>query len=227
MPQEENGPVPQQEEFGSGQPKLADEYRHSDEGLIRQQIILIRSHFEEQQKMLNKFMDDVTGYFEQHAATLEQDARQPRLAMEADGHANTKTRERTEGAATVAQAMRGDSFTACRVDPTPNTISTNFGVKAEPPALPCRDGVMVESGDAAPKSCLPFLEMRTTTAAGGLVPISKTSTATETNFNQSPLRFYSTEEMDSEANCKRSDSIRFLRQQLLETACFPVLPEGR
>ena len=39
---------------------------------------------------------------EQHLVSQDQDARQPRLAMEkADGHANTKTRERTEGAATA------------------------------------------------------------------------------------------------------------------------------
>ena len=36
MPREENGTVPQQEEFGSGQPKLADVYRPSDESMIRQ-----------------------------------------------------------------------------------------------------------------------------------------------------------------------------------------------
>ena len=38
----------------------------------------------------------------QRVASLEQDARQPRLAMEADGQADTKTRERTEGAAKAA-----------------------------------------------------------------------------------------------------------------------------
>ena len=43
---------------------------------------------------------------DQHLARLEQDARQSRLVMEADGQASTKTRERTEGAATAAQAMR-------------------------------------------------------------------------------------------------------------------------
>ena len=36
---------------------------------------------------------------EQRVARLEQDARQPRLAMEADGPADTKIRERTEVAA--------------------------------------------------------------------------------------------------------------------------------
>ena len=49
---------------------------------------------------------------DQHVTSLEHGARQPRLAMEVDGHANTKNQERTEGAATTAvQAVRGDSCT--------------------------------------------------------------------------------------------------------------------
>ena len=205
MPREENGPVSQQDEFGPGQPKLADVYRPSDESLIRQQMKLMRSHFEKQKKTLDDFMDDITRYFDQHAANLKQDARQPRLAIEADMHANTMTRERTESAATAVQAMRGDSFSARRVDPGAKT-STSFGVKTELPALPCRNDVVVESGDAAPKSCLPSLEMHSPRAAVGLVSNGKTSTATETNFNQPPLRFYSTEETDSEANSQERTS---------------------
>ena len=54
---------------------------------------------------------------DQREAGLEQDARQPRLAMEADGPVNTKTRERMEGAATAVQAMYGGSFSACRINP--------------------------------------------------------------------------------------------------------------
>ena len=125
--------------------------------------------------------------------------------MEADGHANTKTQERAEGAATAVQTMRGDSFSARWVEPGPNTNSTSFGVKVEPPTLPCRENVVVESGDAAPKSCLPSLEMRSSTAAGGLVPTGEASTATETNFNQPPLRFRSTEVTDSEASSKETN----------------------
>ena len=45
---------------------------------------------------------------DQRVASLAQNARQPRLAMVADGLADTKTRERTEGAATAVQAMHGD-----------------------------------------------------------------------------------------------------------------------
>ena len=40
---------------------------------------------------------------------LEHDARQSRLAMEADESASTKTRECTEGAATTVQVKNGDS----------------------------------------------------------------------------------------------------------------------
>ena len=90
--------------------------------------------------------------------------------MEADSTANLKTRERTEGAATAVQAMHGDRFSACRVELGPKINSISFGMMAEPPALPCMHDVLVENGDASPKSCLPSLEIRSPTAAGGLVP---------------------------------------------------------
>ena len=141
---------------------------------------------------------------DQRLTRLEHGARQSRLAMEADGPANTKTRECTEGAATAVQAMHGDSCTAQKVQDGPKT-SISFGVKAQPPDLPCREDVLVEDSAAAPKSCLPSLEMRSTIAAGGLVSTGKPSTATETNFNPPHLRFYSTEKTDSEANSKETD----------------------
>ena len=137
---EGNDPVPQKEEVGSGQPTVEDVYRR---------IKLMMSHFEERPEILEKRL-----------TRLKHGSRQPRLAMEVDGQADTETRERTEGAATAVQAMRGECFSARRVEPGPNTNSTSFGVKAEPPALPCRDGVVVECGDAAPDSCLQALEMR-------------------------------------------------------------------
>ena len=64
------------------------------------------SHFEEQTKIL-----------ENRSTSLEHGARQPRLAMEAEGHANTKTRGRTEGAATAVQAMRGTAFLLTGLNP--------------------------------------------------------------------------------------------------------------
>ena len=120
--------------------------------------------------------------------------------MEGDGRANTKTCDRTEGAATAEQAMRGDNFSARRVKPGPKTNSTSVGIMAEPPALPCRDDILVENGDASPKSCLPFLEMRSPSAAGGLLPTCEAFTAIRTTFNKPPLRFYSTEETGSKTN---------------------------
>ena len=176
---EGNDPVPPKEELGSGQPTMEDVYRR-----IKQMM----SHFEKQTELLEKRL-----------IRLEHGARQPRLAMEADGQADTRTRERTEGAATAVQAMRGDCFSACRVEPGLNTNSTSLGVKAEPPALPCREDVVVECGAAASESCLPSLEMRPSTAAGGLVPTGEASKATETNPDEPPLRFCSTEETDLEA----------------------------
>ena len=140
---------------------------------------------------------------EQYILSQEQDARQPRLAMEADRQADTETRELTEGAATAVQAMRGDCFSARRVEPGP-TNPTSFGVKAEPPALPCRDDSLVECGAAAFKSCLPSMEMRPLTAAGGLVPTGEASTASETTLNERSLRFCPTEETDLEPNYKKT-----------------------
>ena len=156
------------------------------------------SCFDRWNKNLDEILDEMRK-MDEHVTRLEHGARQLRLAMEADGQANTKTREHTEGAATAVQAMRGDGFSARWVEPGPNTNSTSFGVKAEPPALPRRDDVVVECGDAASESCLPSLEMRSLTAAGGLVPTGETSTASETTPNEPPLRFCSTEETDLEA----------------------------
>ena len=186
---EGNGPVRQEEKIGFGQPALADEY------------LEIRSLSKQQEKRL----DRITRLLDQLSECLEHEARQPRLAMEADGPADIKTRERTEGAATAVQAMHEDGFSAHRVEPGPNTNSTSFGVKAEPLALSCRDDV-VESGNAASESCLPSLEMRSSTAAGGLVPTGEASTASETTSNKPLLRFYETEEMNPEADSRMEDS---------------------
>ena len=173
---EGNGPILQQEAFVSGQPTLEDAFRE------------IREEWKEQ-------MDKIRRYVMQQLATQEQDARRLRLAMEADGPASTKTRERTEGVAIAVQAMHGDSCTAQNVQDGPKT-SISFGVTTEPPDLPNRKDVLVDDGAVAPKLCLLSLEMRTT-AAGDLVPTGKTSTATETTFNEPLLQFYSTEEENS------------------------------
>ena len=169
---------PPQDESWSGDMKIAD--------LFRMLCEPIDSRFDQQEKKLDEIMKMTRGT-SPFVSSLEQDARQPRLAMEADGPANTRTCKRTEGAATAVQATRGDSCTAQSVQDGPKT-STCFGMMAEPPDLPCRDDVLVENGAVSPKSCLPSLEMRSPTAAGGLVPTGEVSTALKTTVTSSALR---------------------------------------
>ena len=132
---------------------------------------------------------------DQRVSSLEQNARQPRLAMVADGQAGTKTRERTEGAATAVQAMHGDSRSTNRVGPDP-MCSTSFGDDSiGSPALPCsRKGALVDNGTAAPKSCLSPLEMRSPIATGGVLPAGKISTETKATFDHPTLGFCPIEE---------------------------------
>ena len=92
----------------------------------------------------------------------------------------------------------------------------------EPPEPPCSgENTLVDNRAAAPKSCLPCLKMRTTTAAGGLLPTGETSTASKITFNKQTLRFYSTEEMNpKETNLWTSvpsacSDINFWRNKLL------------
>ena len=129
-----------------------------------------------------EFEQDLRG-IDQRLASLKQDTQQPRLAMETDIKADKKARKRTEGATTAVQTKHGDSCSAKRVQVGPK-CSISFDVKAEPLALPCRDDVLVENGAAAPKSCLSPLEMCTSSAAGGLPPPGKTSTAKNTILHQ-------------------------------------------
>ena len=134
---------------------------------------------------------------DQRLAGLEPDARQPRLAIVADGQANTETRERTEGAATAVQAMYGDNCPVDQVDPDP-MCSPSFGDDCTgSPAPPCSGkNTLVDNGVAAPKSCLPSLEMRSPTAAGGL-PRRRSLYSYEDHLKPATSRLYSTEEMNS------------------------------
>ena len=88
---EGNGAVPQQEELASDQPTLADVYR------------MIEELVDKSDRKMDELADEMRE-IEQRSASLEHDARQPRLAMETDVPADKKSRERTEGAATVVQA---------------------------------------------------------------------------------------------------------------------------
>ena len=100
--------------------------------------------------------------------------------------------------------MHGDSCSADRVDPD-SICSISSGCDCTGPPTPLYSGenALVDNRAAAPKSCLPPLEMRSPTVAGGLLPTGEVSTATRTTFNQPPaLRFYLTKEMDSKTNLR-------------------------
>ena len=62
--------------------------------------------------------------------------------------------------------------------------------------------------------------MRSSTAAGGLVPTGEASTATETNFNQPPVRFHSTEETDSEASSKETNLRTLIQYASYDSSVF-------
>ena len=84
-----------------------DRYRYS-----------MRSQLDQQVKKLDEIVEEES-LKDPREASLEQDARQPRLTLEADGPPDTKTHERKEGAAKIVQAVYGDSYAANRVDPDP------------------------------------------------------------------------------------------------------------
>ena len=91
---ESNGPVALREEFGSGEPTLAHVYRI----------------FKERFGRWDRKLDEMVKYWrsmDQCLADLEPDARHSRLAMVADGQANARTRECTEGTATAVQRCMG------------------------------------------------------------------------------------------------------------------------
>ena len=184
---EDNGSVPQPE-FGPDQPTLAEIYRLFEKRLDRK-LNRMKSHFNELTERISET--------NQHSVSLERDdARQPRLAMEADVKSDTKTRKRTKGATAADQAKYRDSCSTKRIQAGP-TSSTSFSTKAESPALPRMDDVLVDKGAAAPKPCLSPVEMRTLTAAGGLLPAGKASTATKIIFYQPPFWFCPTKEINS------------------------------
>ena len=95
---EGNDPVSQHDEYEHDQSTLADIYRRLEEGFDRQ-LNRMKSYFDDFTEKMRETGQRLTG--------LEHEARQPRLAMEADVTPDTKTRKRTEDAA-ADQAKHGN-----------------------------------------------------------------------------------------------------------------------
>ena len=136
---EGNCPVPQQDESGPDQPTLPDRYR------------MISELFDKSDRKLDELTDGIRA-IKQRLVGLEQDARQPLLAMEAGVLSDTKSRERTGGAAAAVQAMHGDSCFANRVDSNPKRSTSFVDAFTGPLALHCpRDDALVGNGAATPE----------------------------------------------------------------------------
>ena len=171
-------------------------------------------------KKLDRQIDELRRLLKQQSASQEQDAWQPRLATETDGPANTKTRERTEGVATAVRVVHGDTFSARKVEPSPKTTSTSFGMKAEPPegGRGPRCGAQVVSpilGDAPTTSCR-WLTPRRRHLYGNIDHPQQVVSSALCNRG---------DEFKGEKNMDLN-SIRLERKQLLETTYCPLLPEG-
>ena len=122
------------------------------------------SHFDE----LDELTEEMRAT-KQRLADVEQEARQPRLAMETDVPSDTKTRNRMENIV-ADRLINGDSSSANQVDPDQICL-TSFGDDfTRPPALPCsRDAALADNGAAAPKPYLSPMAMRTVTATQWLI----------------------------------------------------------
>ena len=90
----------------------------------------------------------------QRLADLEHEARQPRLATEADVEPDTETRKRMEDAA-ADRAKHGDKSSSTRVDHNPIRL-ISFGDDTTEPPVPERSirDALVDEGAEAPKPCL-------------------------------------------------------------------------
>ena len=161
---------------------------------------------------------------DQRTASLEQNARQPRLAMEADVTIDAKTRKRTEGAAAAERVISGDNSSA-QVDTYPIHLTSFGDDSTEAPALPCsRDDAQVDEGAAAPKPCLSPVGMGTRSATGSFLPVGIVSTAMMAIFHQLPLRFCLTGEIKSKtSNQYATDYSSFWKLKVIQTKSSQTL----
>ena len=202
---EGNDPVPH-DEVGPDQLTMADLYRMTEE------------LFDQSHRKLDELTEEMRGA-RPRLADLEQDTRQPRLAIEVNGPTDTKTRKRTENAAADQELKHEDSCSANQADPDPMCL-TSFGRdSAGLLAFPClRDDALVKKGAAAPKPCISPVEMRTQTTTGGLLLTGTASTATRTIFDQPPLWFCLTEEICSRTSIQYATYYSSLwKMKVLET----------
>ena len=110
---EGNGPVPYHDKFGSGESTMADLYRMLKNNFDRKDKSLDRmsSHFDRRDKKLDELTEEMKAT-NQRLVGLQHEARQPRLATEADVKPVKKTRKRTEDV--LQQIERGTGIALLR-----------------------------------------------------------------------------------------------------------------
>ena len=144
--------------------------------------------------------------------------------MEADGPANTKTRKRTEDAATAFQAMHEDGCSADRVDPDPMCSTSSGDDCTGPPAPPCSgENALVDNRAAAHKSC-PILGDALTNSRWWHTSHRRSLYSYEDHFQSATSSVLLDREDGFKDGFENSASIPLVRQQFL--ACCPILPEG-
>ena len=153
---------------------------------------MIKEQLEKSDRQLDELMEKARETNRRLAGLLHGD-QQPRLAMEADVKSDTNTRKRMEDVP-ADRVMSGDS-SSTQIDPDPMCLTSFGDYSTEPLALPRKDDAQVDRGAAAPKPCLSPVEMRTLTAAGGLLSAGTASLRTRTNFQQPSLWFCPIEEI--------------------------------
>ena len=161
----------------------------------------------------------------QHAASLEEDAGQPRLAMVADGTENTKTRERTEGATTAVPVMHGDSCTAQKIQEEPKN-SISFDMKTEPPVFLA--GKTFWSRAAMPRASRVSHSWRCAhqqPLVAQFRPAKPPKQRRPPSTRHFSVLLHRGGELEEE-KLMDFNSIRLVRQQVLETTCCPLRPEG-
>ena len=89
-----------------------------------------------------------------------------------------------EGAAAAEQVVSGDNLSA-QADTAPIRLTRFGNDSARSPALNCsRDDTLVDNDSAPTKPCLSPAEIRTGTAAGGLLSAGTVSKAIRTIFSR-------------------------------------------
>ena len=112
----------------------------------------MESGFDQQDKKFDELMEKKRETTKR-SESLGQDARQPRLAMEADVTSDKKTRNRMEDDA-PGRMISGDN-SSVEVDLDPICLTSFGDDSTRPPTGSCsRDDAMVDKKAAAPKSCL-------------------------------------------------------------------------